>query len=253
MGKVISILNQKGGVGKTTTTFNVAAVLAQRGYKVLMIDSDSQSSLTLMTGNNPLAFDVNLCDVYDGDMADKAIYQLNIENLYLLPSSISLAKMEAKLMTTMLGAERKAKKAIDPLRRKYDFIFIDCPPALGLLTINALVASDYLITPCETTNLSSYALEDLKDTVDAVKEVNLDLTWLGVIATRYNKVTKAHNRVLEELQEEHNVLGIVKNSVAIQAGIEEGLPCVIADPKSDVAKTYVEITETILNMIEGEK
>ena len=252
MGKVISILNQKGGVGKTTTTFNVAAVLAQNGYKVLMIDSDSQSSLTLMTGNNPLAFDVNLCDVFDGDMTDKAIYPLNIENLSLLPSSISLARMEAKLMTTMLGAERKAKKAIDPLRRKYDFIFIDCPPALGLLTINALVASDYLITPCETTNLSSYALEDLKDTVDAVKEVNPDLEWLGVIATRYNKVTKAHNRVLEELQEEHNVLGIVKNSVAIQAGIEEGLPCVIADPKSDVSKTYVEITETLLNMVKGE-
>ena len=245
MGKVIAILNQKGGVGKTTTTYNVAAVLAQKGNKVLMIDSDSQSSLTLMTGHDPLEFSCNLCDAYEGKAIKESIYKLNIENLYLLPSSISLAKTEVNLMTTILGGEKKLKRSLDLIKNQYDYVLIDCPPALGLLTINALVASDYLLTPCETTNLSTYALDDLKDTLEAVQEVNSKLAWLGVIATRFNKMTKAHKKVLAELKENYNVMGVIKGSVAIQDGIEEGLPCVIANSKSDVSKAYIEITNKI--------
>lgn len=252
MTKVISMLNQKGGVGKTTSTFNIATVLAQKGYKVLMVDTDSQASLTLMTGNNPLAFECNLCDLYDSVAVNKCIYTLNIENLDLLPSSISLAKTEAKLMTTMLGAERKLKRALDTIKHKYDFIFIDCPPALGLLTINGLVASDYLITPCETTILSSYALDDLKDTVDAVKEVNPVLEWLGVIATKFDVRANNDKAVLKELEETYKVLGVVKLSTSAKKGIEDGLPAVIAEPKSSVSQTYVEITDLILNLTKGE-
>lgn len=249
MSKVISILNQKGGVGKTTTTYNVASALAQKGYKTLMVDSDSQASLTLMTGNDPLSLESNLSSIYEGKDIKKCIYRTSIENLSMIPCSLSLAKTETMLMSVAIAREAKIKKALDKIKEEYDFILIDCPPALSLLTINNLVASDYVIAPCETTALSSYALEDLMDTIQEVQEINPTLQFLGVIATKFDKRVNKDKEILEELQKNYKVLGILKSSVEARKGVEEGLPAVLYNKSSDISKAYTEITETIIKEV----
>ena len=245
MTKIIALLNQKGGVGKTTTTYNIASVLANEGNKVLMIDSDSQASLTLMMGIDPLSTEDNLAAIYDGIDINSCIALSSIENLDYIPSSLSLAKVETKLMSVMLGREFKLKKALDQLKQNYDYILIDCPPTLGLLTINALIASDAVIAPCETTSLSIYALDDLIETIENIKEVNSKLIFLGVIAMKFVQNSNSHKKSLQELQERFTLLGTIKNSVSAQAGIDEGLPCVIAAPKSSVSIAYQEIITKI--------
>ena len=245
MSHVLAILNQKGGVGKTTTTYNIASILANEGNKVLMIDSDSQASLTLMMGIDPLSTEDNLAAIYDGIDINSCIALSSIENLDYIPSSLSLAKVETKLMSVMLGREFKLKKALDQLKQNYDYILIDCPPTLGLLTINALIASDAVIAPCETTSLSIYALDDLIETIENIKEVNSKLEFLGVIAMKFVQNSNSHKKSLQELQERFNLLGIIKNSVSARAGIDEGFPCVVSAPKSSVSIAYQEIVSKI--------
>lgn len=250
--KTIAILNQKGGVGKTTTTFNLGSVLAQKGFKVLMIDSDSQSSLTLATGNDPLALS-GLPQVYDGEPINNCIYALNkIPNLFLLPSSLQLAKTEMEIMATALGRERKLAKAIESLvDSDFEYILIDCPPSLSMLTLNALVASSYLLAPCETSALSTYALDDLLATVKEVQAIN-GIKFLGVVATRYAKVAGLARQELADLEASYPVLGIIKESTSARKGLADGLPVVIADKHSDVAKEYVALADKLLEVMGNE-
>lgn len=236
--KIFSVINQKGGVGKTTTSYNLGALFANDGYKTLLIDSDSQASLTLMLGVDPTSIPDNLCSVYSGYSIRDCIYQSSICGLEYVPSNISLAKTETQLMTVMLGREKKLSKALNEVAGMFDVIIIDCPPTLGLLTINALIASDYVIAPCETTNLSIYAMDDLLDTIAATQESNSRLKFLGVIVTKYVASSKAHEKCLSKVKERFPILGVIKNSVSSQKGIEEGLPCVIADEKSIAAQGY---------------
>lgn len=248
--KVIAISAQKGGVGKSTTTYNLSTLFAESGYKVLDIDSDSQASLTLMMGIDPLSMSHNLASIYDGDDINECIYVSPVKNLDFVPSSISLAKTENQLMTIMIGREKKLSKAIQSIKEKYDYIFIDCPPALGLLTINALVASDYVIAPCETTNLAIYALDDLVDTIDETKESNPNLSLMGIVATKYVSNSNSHKKALAEIKDRFDLLGIIRNTVSAQAGSEEGLPCVIANPHSIAATGYKDLYKNIFTRLE---
>lgn len=249
MTKIISILNQKGGVGKTTSTFNLATVLSQYGKTVLMIDSDSQASLTLMTANDPVSIKNNLSSIYKGNDINSCIYHTPIENLDIIPSSIDLAKTEVSLMSELINRESKLKKALYSIRVDYDYIFIDCPPSLSLITINNLVASDYIIAPVETSMLGYYALDDLLETIENVREINNNLELLGIIATRYDKRVNKDTEILNELEEKYNLLGTIKSSTDARKGIEDGLPVVIFKKNSDVAQAYINIGSKLLEVL----
>lgn len=243
--KVISILNQKGGVGKTTSTYNIAAALSKKGKRILMIDSDSQASLTLMGGNNPLTLEHNLPSLYAGDDISNCIYKTTIDNLYLLPSSLELAKVEVTLIAVTFGRELIIKNALEKLSDSFDFVIIDCCPSLGLININNLVASDYVIVPTELSLLSCYALDDLKDTIKQVSVVNKKLKILGLIATKFDKRIKKDNEILESLIKDENVIGVIKNSVDAKKGIEEGIPAIIFNEYCEVSQSYMKIADYI--------
>ena len=197
MGVIISIINQKGGVGKTTTAVNLAAYLADRGKKTLLIDEDAQGNST-----SGLSKDVelkkNLYDVLLDDAdAEEAIVKTAVKKLSLLPSSIDLAGADIEL-SAMDGRERILKKKIEVLKDAYDFILIDCPPSLGLMTLNALVASDSILIPIQA---EFYALEGLSQLVKTVqivsRKLNPSLRILGILLTMFDGRTNLSLQVAE--------------------------------------------------------
>ena len=259
MSKIISISNQKGGVSKTTSTYNIATLSALKGYKTLMVDLDSQASLTISSGSEPLDYDKNIATLIDdvinkknkNNNVNEAIYPVeSIENLFIIPSIIDLASKET-LLNTVTAKELTLKRILDKVKENYDFIFIDCGPSLGNLTINALSASDYLIIPTEADYLSYRGLKDLISVVEDVKElINDKLEFMGIIVTKYESRVKDSNEVLEELEKKYDVLGIVKKSVTVKDGIYAGLPLVV-NPKNDIAKEIKAEYAKIFNFIEN--
>ena len=249
--KVISVINQKGGVGKTTTTYNIAALLAKKGYKVLMIDNDGQASLTLACGYNPIDLETTMSNVYvDGISIAEGILETEIANLDLIGSTIKLSTVETALINAF-ARETVLKNKLKAIEKEYDFVLIDNPPHLGLLTINALVASDYAMIPCATNPMSTYALDDLFGTLNTVKQINVDLKVLGIVATMYNMRTKLDNEELEFIKKKYNLLGVIKTSIDGSKGLAKGLPTVEVLPNSDVSKAYGECVENILKEMEG--
>lgn len=250
MGKVIAVSNQKGGVGKTTSLLNISVVLAQKGFKVLMIDSDPQASLTLSLSFNPLDFEKSLVDVYEKDTEIiNSIYDTEIEGLSLIPSTPLLASIDLKLINQM-SRERKLAKALNHIKGLFDFILIDNGPNLSLLSINSLSSADFVLVVCETSQLSYFALDPLMDTIAGIKEeLNENLEILGVIATLYDSRTLIDKYVLESLQSNYEVLGVIKRTVAAKRGLQKGLPVVLTEPNSDIAVEYKKIADLIIEKV----
>lgn len=244
---IIAIANQKGGVVKTVTTHNLGEALAEKGNRVLDIDLDSQGSLTIATGNEPDSFKTTICDVLKKRPEDimKCIYNIS-DNLDLIPSIIDLATLEMELMSRT-AREMVLARELNKIKDKYDYILIDCPPQLSILTLNALAAADKVIIPCKTDYLSYRGLEQLENTIADVKElINPNISIMGVIATLYEKVVKDHNEILNMLNEKYNVIGVIKKTAAATKGIYDGIPVVKRDPKSEIAREYVKIAEYIV-------
>lgn len=252
--KTIAVANQKGGVAKTTTTYNLAAVKAMEGKRVLMIDLDPQCSLTIAAGIEPGSAELegfSTCGLFNKktDVED-CVFKVDatgLDNLYIVPSDIDLAEMEMQLFTKA-SREKQLKRAISKLEEYFDYVFIDCPPQLGTLTINALVAADEVVIPCKTEYLAYRGLRALLDTIESVQEdddLNPDLKLLGIIATLYEKQIKDQRDVLDLLHTKGSVLGIVKKTADAYRGQISGLPAVMVSKKSDASIAYVEIASKI--------
>lgn len=247
MATVLSFANQKGGVAKTTSTFNIGAGLAKRGYKVLMIDLDPQASLTIYAGLEPYEYEKSIVDVLKKPTMDvtKAIVNIR-ENLDIITSRIELSAVENELLGRT-ARELVLFEALSGVKSLYDYIVIDCPPQLSTLTINALAATDKVVIPCKTDYLAYRGLKQLLETIATVQRYfKRDLEVVGLLATLFESRIKDDNEILELLREEYNVLGVIKRTAQAKKGMYDGLSAVEFAPRSELAQEYERIIDILM-------
>lgn len=252
MAKVISVANQKGGVGKTTTSINLSACVAYRGKKVLLIDLDPQGNASTGLGIDKKSTEKSIYDVIINDMDIREVIISTVqENLDICPSSISLAGAEVELVS-LFSRESKLKVAIEAIKDKYDYIFIDCPPALGLLTINALTGSDTVLVPIQCEFFALEGLSQLMDTVQSVqKYLNKDLKVEGVVMTMFDIRTNLSVEVVEAVKNhfEDKVYGtIIPRNVKLSECPSYGLPIIQYDPRSKGAEAYLNLADEFISL-----
>ena len=244
--KIIAIANQKGGVAKTTTTHNLGVALAQQGKKVLLIDLDSQASLTISVGLEPLEMKRTIVDVLqkNGAPARECIQKIG-EKLHIITSIIDLAPMEMELLSRA-SREKILDRALFPIRGEYDYILIDCPPQLSILTINALSCADGVVIPVKTDYLAYRGLTQLQDSIDEIRElINPHLEVIGVIATLFDMRVSDDREILAMLKKDYNLLGVIKRLAVAKKGLYDGLAAVEQAPDSKIAQEYTAIAKMI--------
>ena len=249
MGKVIAIVNQKGGVGKTTTAVNLSAALAQKGKKILLIDEDPQGNATSGLGVEKNE-EKSIYDVLIGDATfEETIQKTSIRNLQICPSNINLAGAEVELVG-MLSREPKMKETLEALSEQFNYIIIDCPPSLGLLTINALTAANSIIIPIQCEYYALEGVGQLMNTVNLIKkQLNKDLYIEGVILTMSDSRTNISNQVVSEVKKffKDNVYKtIIPRNVKLSEAPSYGMPITAYAPRSKGAKCYEKLTNEII-------
>lgn len=250
LGRIIAIANQKGGVGKTTTSVNLSACLAFLGKKVLLIDIDPQGNAS--SGLGVRKGDLESC-VYDVLINDEdikgVIQQTDVENLYIVPATISLAGAEIELVST-ISREVRLKKSLQEIKNNFDFIIIDCPPSLGLLTINALTASDGLIIPVQCEYYALEGLSQLLSTVRLVqKHLNKELMIDGVLLTMLDARTNLGLQVIDEVKryfQDKVYRSIIPRNVRLSEAPSHGKPVILYDSKSRGAEIYLEFAREVI-------
>ena len=256
MGKIISVANQKGGVGKTTTTVNLSTILAKKGKKVLLIDTDPQGNATSGLG---VSKDVEL-SVYDiliGDTEfDETLQETAIKNLKVCPSNISLAGAEVQLVP-MMSREQRLKTKLDKIKDQYDYILIDCPPSLGLVTLNAFTASDSVLIPVQCEYFALEGLGQLLNTVNLVKKhLNKNLEIEGALLTMYDARTNLSNQVVKEVKkyfEDKVYKTVIPRNVRLSEAPSYGMPITEYDPRSKGAKSYMKFAKEFLKINDEQK
>ncbi len=248
---VISFINQKGGVGKTTSAINVGAYLSKLNKKVLLIDMDPQANLTSGIGFDETKKDNIYSVLTNKTPITKAFYSTQIKNLYIIPSSIDLAGAEIELVGA-LSREQILKNKIKDIYNSFDYIIIDSPPSLGLLTINALTATDNVIIPVQCEYFALEGLSQLINTIKLVKNsLNNKLLIGGVLLTMYDSRTRLSKDIVEEVKKVFNkkvFKTIVPRNIRLSESPSFGKPIELYDPKSTGAIAYKNLAEEILNL-----
>ena len=251
MGKIIAVANQKGGVGKTTTTVNLAACLAKMGKKVLLVDIDPQGNST-----SGLGVDKRRCEktVYDclvnEEQAANVVFETDYENLFVCPSNLNLSGAEIELISVM-GRENKLKESLASVKDEFDFIFIDSPPSLGLITINTLTAADSILIPIQC---EYYALEGVSQLVETIKKIkkalNPELYIEGIVMTMYDARTNLAVQVVDEVNRFFPgkvYKTIIPRNVRVSEAPGFGKPVIYYDEASKGAEAYTELASELLN------
>jgi len=256
LGKAIAIFNQKGGVGKTTTNINLAACLAQMGKKVLVIDIDPQGNTTSGLGISKKDLKLSTYELLTQENIETrdTIMRTGVENMDIIPANAQLAGAEIELVQ-IIGREKILKKAIENIREDYDYIFIDCPPSLGLLTINSLTAVDAVLVPIQCEFYALEGVSQLMSTIDIVKKnLNPGLTIQGVILSMFDGRTNLSIQVVEEVKKyfkEKVYTTVIPRNVRLAEAPSYGMTIGEYDPKSTGAEAYREFAQEFLELEEG--
>ena len=250
MAKVIAIANQKGGVGKTTTSVNLSACLGELGQRVLLIDIDPQGNATSGLGIDKGKIEKSIYDVLVDDIPIKdTVIGTEVDNLKVLPATIQLAGDEIELVASM-SRETKLKKAIDKIKNEYDFVIIDCPPSLGLLTINSLTAANSILVPIQCEFYALEGLSQLLKTITLIQDnLNQDLVMEGVVLTMFDSRTNLSGQVVQEVKnhfQQKVFKTIIPRNVRLSEAPSFGRPVIKYDPKSKGAEVYYNLAKEVL-------
>ncbi len=251
MGKIIAFTNKKGGVGKTTTAVNMAAYVAAAGNKVLVVDLDSQGNATTALGFSKGSLKKSVYNVLvDDDTAAANVLNTKVAGLDLLPANVDLSGAEVDIVYKR-NREKLLKEALERVRGEYDYIFIDCPPSLGLLTINAWVASDSIIIPLQSEYFALEGVSQLMSTISLVKQhLNPNLKIEGVVITMYDGRALISKQITAEIKKffkDKLYEIIIPRNIRLAEAPSHGLPIMLHDPKCVGARAYEALTEEFLS------
>ena len=250
MGRTIAVANQKGGVGKTTTTINLAAALGTRGKKVLVVDTDPQGNTTSGFGIDKNNLENTIYELMLEEIStDECILKDVVENVDIIPSNVNLAAVEVELMDKN-NKEFILKNEIDWIKDRYDFIMIDCPPSLSILTINSMTAADTVLVPIQCEFYALEGLSQLITTVNLVKErLNPELAMEGIVFTMYDSRNNLSNQVVENVKshvEEKVYDTVIPRNIRLAEAPSYGMPINVYDPESAGAEAYMKLANEVI-------